>query len=468
MALMSKPERLTAIIFLFVAVCLSSILAVKTFNNKTVPVPSSGGTYREGLLGEIRYINPVLASSDNDRSITSLIFSGLINFNDKNEVIPDLAKSWEVSGDQKSYTFKLKNNIVFHNGQALTSGDISHTINRIKSLENKSPLFDFWKDVTVSTPTEDTVVFELSKPYGPFIYSCNFGVLPSSIPDEVLSKTPIGTGKYQFNNIEKKNEAVNRVVLVKNEDYYDQKPFLNQIEYQTYEDEKSLSSAITQDKLDAAIFSSKLESLKSYPVSSTKKLGLILNTLDPVLKDKEVRNKIIEGQETFSPEFSIRLDTVDSEPQKSRAFAIKEELAIKNINVNVKLNNSVAMMDVLKNHSYQLLLYGFDFGKDGDPYIFWHSTQSGKSNLSNWSSKETDVLTEDARMITDSAQRSLKYAEIYSKIDSEYLVKYYDLPDEYFETGANLKGVDERFSSGGVGRYCHINDWYKKEKRVKR
>ena len=75
---------------------------------------------------------------------------------------------------------------------------------------------------------------------------------------------------------------------------------------------------------------------------------------------------------------------------------------------------------LLKDKKYELLLYGFNFGHDIDPYPFWHSSQLEQSNFSGLSDKKIDVAIEGARQIADSAVRKTKYDEMIKSADETF------------------------------------------------
>src|SRR5690349_20192985 len=72
-----------------------------------VDVPVSGGSFTEGIVGSPRFINPVLAISDLDHDLSSLIYSGLMKATPSNSLVTDLAKSYDISKDGLTYTFLL-------------------------------------------------------------------------------------------------------------------------------------------------------------------------------------------------------------------------------------------------------------------------------------------------------------------------------------------------------------------------
>ena len=104
-----------------------------------VGVPAHGGVHTEGVVGTPRFINPLLALSDADKDLTSLVYSGLMRRDPNGNLIPDLAQSYTVSPDGLTYTFVLKNNAYFQDNKKVTAADVVYTINAAKDPAIKSP-----------------------------------------------------------------------------------------------------------------------------------------------------------------------------------------------------------------------------------------------------------------------------------------------------------------------------------------
>jgi len=119
---------------------VSFLWLVQSVNQEfKVTVPAHGGTLTEGIIGTPRLINPVLAISDADRDITELVYSGLIRKMPDGEIVPDLASSYEISNDGLSYTFTLKDDLIFHDSKPLTTDDVLFTIEKAQDQVLKSP-----------------------------------------------------------------------------------------------------------------------------------------------------------------------------------------------------------------------------------------------------------------------------------------------------------------------------------------
>ncbi len=176
----------------------------------TVSVPVFGGTYREAIIGSPRAINPVLATTDADRDLTMLVFNGLVRIDATGTPIPDLAESWTISPDGRTYSVILKPKLRFHDGSKLTTEDVAFTIAKIQDPGLKSPLRVGFEGVTTAIVDERTITFTLEKPYAGFLNQLTVGILPSriwkDIPDDLWSTDShvtdaIGSGPYRITNI---------------------------------------------------------------------------------------------------------------------------------------------------------------------------------------------------------------------------------------------------------------------------
>lgn len=466
--LMSVLEKRLAIAFFVIALALFGVKAKQDFSERTKTVAGNGGTYKEAVVGDFKYFSPILASTDAEKSTSKLIFSGLVKFDKDNNVLPDLADRWEISSDGLKYTFYLKDNVSFHDGQKLTANDVISTVNKIKDPSLKSPLYSAWADVNVSSNAENIVTFELPRAYGPFIYNCDFGVIPAHLSDDQFSKKVTGTGPYKFKNSKTKNGKIIAVYLDRNDKYFGGNPHISKIELDFFKDGEEAKSTFLDDKSYTAMSGETAVSdgVKKWNFETTKRLGLIFNLRVEKLKDKALRQLIL-GDQKSQQSVDISLTTQDSPLQRAKAEELKKSFAARNINLNIKYHNSVDMQDVLARHDYELLLYGFDFGNDRDPYVFWHSSQADKLNFAGYSDKNSDILLEDARMITDYSQRNAKYDQFFTLVKSEALGTFYDPIEFKYNFRTNLKGVVLNCNDVDF-RYSGIEKWYLNEKRVKK
>ena len=134
-----RAEILVLIVLVLIA--LVSFLGILTELNKKygVETPAFGGTLREGILGNPRFINPLLAQSDADRDMVSLVYTGLMRYDKNGEPQPALAEKYEVSENGLAYTVTLKNKLYWSDGKKLNADDILFTISLAKNPLAQSP-----------------------------------------------------------------------------------------------------------------------------------------------------------------------------------------------------------------------------------------------------------------------------------------------------------------------------------------
>ena len=462
---MSVAEKRFAVILFVIALLLIGFRSYRWYITETKLAPAIGGEYSEVVAGEVKYLNPILVQTDAEKSLSHLLFSGLVRL-DGDKVSPDVATNWEVKNNGMQLTFYLRKDIVFNDGQPLTANDIVQTINLIKTPEMKSPLYDTWSNVEAIADNDYQLTFNLPHAYGPFIYNCNFGILPAHLSSDVFDKKFTGTGIYQFVRVKQKGNVITEVDLKRNPLYYADSALIDKLKFVYRSDASEAKKLFDNGKYDA-LSGTLSDQGKNYSFPTSKRLGLILNTRSDKLKDKAVRQKILENQKTDTP-LALTLTAPDSPLLKAKAEQIRDSLKSDNFDITLNILSPVKFQEALDAKSYELLLYGFNFGYDRDPYIYWHSSQITKNNFAGWSNRDTDILLEDARMITDSVERNKKYDQFFDAIKGEYMAYYYDPIDFNFVVKPEVKNFIPITGNEASSRYNYIDQWYLKEKRVKK
>ncbi|MEK7665286.1 MAG: ABC transporter substrate-binding protein, partial [Patescibacteria group bacterium] len=180
--LLTATERLIGRIAL-VLVIVSSLTLIGRYLllNQTI-VPAVGGEYTEGLIGMPQFVNPLYAvTSDVDNDLTRLVFSGLMKYEPGVGLVGDLAESYDLSDDGKTYTFVLRDGARWHDGNPVRIADIIATFSMMQSPEYKSPLSVTFSDISIEQVDERTVQFMLTEPFAPFLSALTVGIMPSHI-----------------------------------------------------------------------------------------------------------------------------------------------------------------------------------------------------------------------------------------------------------------------------------------------
>ena len=227
----------------------------------SVEVPAKGGTHIEGVIGSPRFINPLLATSETDRDLTELVFSGLLKAEPDGSLSPDLAESYEVSPDRFSYTFTLREGNTFHDGTPVTAEDVVFTVTAAKNPEIKSPRRANWEGVEVIALDERTVVFTLQAPFALFLENTTMGILPKHLwefvrPEEFpfseFNTSPVGSGPFKVDSIKKNSSGVPTEYKLKAYERSAHAPFIRTFVFRFYPNQEELSGALSNGSVDAA------------------------------------------------------------------------------------------------------------------------------------------------------------------------------------------------------------------------
>ena len=466
--LMSKTER----ILLYVLIGLISFEVMfkgyGLYLNNTMAVPANGGVYKEVSIGEVKYINPIFAKTDAERSVSRLIYSGLVRLDEKGNIAPDLAEKWEISSDGLIYRFYLRDGINFHNGEQFSASDVVNTINAIKNPDIKSPYKDIWANVEVASAEKNIIELKIPRQYGAFIFNCLQGIVSSANLQDSLAETINGTGPYRLKNLKEIKDGYTFVDLGKYSFYHNQPVLIPRAELSIYPE--SLPSTIKNNLSDytavagAAIDSGEFIN-QSFKVG--RALMLIPNLKNVTLADAANRAKLFK-YERFADPVKFRLIALDASSQKATLDDLKDKLKDANVTLDAQLLPAVDFYNKAQSRDFDLILYGADFGPDRDPYTFWHSSQASKNNFASYADKSMDIKLEDARMILDNNDRNAKYDEIYKVLTNQNLVFFYPQVKYQFEIKKDLMGVETIAGNRPEDRFNTISNWYLQEERIRK
>ncbi len=303
----------TVFYFLVGVFILSGLTLLSKVNSSfMVTIPVRGGTLTEGVVGTPRFINPVLAISDADKNLSVLVYSGLVRHspNENAGVMKDLANNISISKDQLTYTAHIRPDALFQDGVRVTADDVLFTIQKIQNGALKSPLFGDWSGVVVEKMDEETVSFNLKKPYAPFISNLTVGILPKhiwkNVTDDEFSFSqfnilPIGSGPYKIKTVERNSGGI--------PNYYNLEtftgvvgtiPFIENLIFKFYSNQTDLLNAYSAGDIESmagisALEASNLKKAGANIVSSplSRIFGVFFNQgRSKVLMDKVVRQAL--------------------------------------------------------------------------------------------------------------------------------------------------------------------------------
>jgi peptide/nickel transport system substrate-binding protein len=256
-------QRMLLYIFAILMALSAFVLLAQANNMISVQVPAPGGAFVEGGVGTPRFVNPLLAASQADQDLTMLIYSGLMRETHADGFVPDLAESMTVSEDGLTYTFQLKEGLIFHDGHPLTAEDVVFTVNLAQNPEAKSSRRADWEGIAVRAEGERTVIFTLPAAYAPFTEIATTGILPKHLwqsipvaefPFAPLNTHPVGSGPYRIKDVAVDTTgAPTEYELVSFRKFALGEPNVTRITYRIYANEDEVRSAFEDGKIDSFV-----------------------------------------------------------------------------------------------------------------------------------------------------------------------------------------------------------------------
>ncbi|MDP5217736.1 ABC transporter substrate-binding protein [Ruegeria sp. 2205SS24-7] len=196
------------------------------------------------------HLDPTSAAAQAiDSVLYTNVFEGLTRFMGDGSIVPGLAESWEISDDGKTYTFKLREGVSFHDGAPMSAEDVKFSLDRARAEDSanaQKALFDGIAEVTVLDPL--TVQVTLANPNGSLLFNLAWGdaviVSEASIAD--IKTNPVGTGAYKF------AEWVqgDRIELTRNDAYWGDAPALESATFKFISDPTAAFAAVMAEDVD--------------------------------------------------------------------------------------------------------------------------------------------------------------------------------------------------------------------------
>ena len=162
-----------------------------------------------------RSLDPALSTDVPTGRAVGYIFDGLVRFTPDAQVVPGLARSWDISTDGMTYTFHLRTGVKFHDGRPFSARNVIHSFQRVLDPKTKGgrgwPLYPIdgaqayaegkGKSITgITSPNDSTIIIRLKEPFAIFpklLAMPVAAIVPDSVPAN-FGEHPIGTGPWKF------------------------------------------------------------------------------------------------------------------------------------------------------------------------------------------------------------------------------------------------------------------------------
>jgi peptide/nickel transport system substrate-binding protein len=329
-------------------VIVIAIAAVAVGGQALLPKPGASATtssspavagpvvYREGVLGRPTAVNPLAARTQADRDLVALTFEGLLSMDASGQPRPALARSWETSPDGATWTFHLRPDATWQDGEPVTSDDVLFTVATLQDPDYHGPGAGSWSGVNVTAVDERTVRFDLDPPLAGFAVLATQPIAPqhllgdtpvAELPDDPFGSQPIGSGPYAVVELDRDHAVLEPASAVSTPAVGGDassapsldplatvrpsardaapEPSIDRIELRFFDDEDSLAGAFRHDDLDAAsgLDPAAASALADVPGSrllrepSTTLVAIALNLRPshPELSDVRTRKALLEA-----------------------------------------------------------------------------------------------------------------------------------------------------------------------------
>lgn len=471
----------------------------------------------EGTIGIPLNLNPLLLSKiQSEKDMASLIFNGLFKLDSEGNVTPDLAKSWSITPDGKTFTIKLKKSVYWHDGELLTAADVNFTLSYLRNnlaLQNQNTI---WNDVKIFFTDNDTIIFHLPEKYAPFLTHLIFPIIPSHIPIEdyrITANNPstrvIGTGAYMLIKIDQLSASFER-----NPSFHYGVPKIKKVNLFFYRSSKNVIQAINDNKINAAIIGIPLHSInldsKDYKITKqvlNKSTILYLNNLKAPLnkiQNRQIINELLTSKQFFNSlqekslieitpsgpippnswtgknikkleittkknnkqlnyKKKIRLVTTNEIQMKLLATEIKYYLQQFNLNIEIfQTASNHEVLEIIEKREFDFILLNNTGSADPDPYLTWHTSQViyPGLNISGLNDIVIDQLLENGRTNYDKYER-LKIYELFNQ-RFQYLSPSIVISNPVYSyiTKNSLKGIETMFLQDNADRLKNTYQWY--------
>lgn len=455
--------------------------------------PVRGGVFAEAVKGPVSTLNPLFATSGAELAASHLLFSSLYDYDASGHLRGSLASGMTVDPTGKEYTITLKKGVKWHDGAGLTAKDVLFTTQLMKDPATRAlaVLRVAWKDTVVTVIDDYTIKFVLTTPNAAFPQALTFAVLPQhilkkvapqSVRENSFSNAPVGSGPFQLKLLQLVNESEGRKVVHMSAfpGYYRGEPKLSRFQLHVYGSDSAIMNALRTGEVSAATDINTKNAMSvdaseydviSKPINSG--VYALLNTTQPILKDKKIRQALQIGTDTAAIRKSVSntlqpldlpfvkgqltgdgipsapafdptraatlLDQAgwtlqgqnrmkDGQPLKLRIVTIKDEdyeRALESLvgqwrKLGIVLDTEIVdtsdpsqdfTQRTLQLRDFDVLINRLAIGADPDVYAYWHSSQATAlgKNYSNYSNGVSDDSLTSALSRSEPELRNAKY-----------------------------------------------------------
>lgn len=499
---MKKRVILLGVMVLLISAVLCACSGGKTSETETSNsgntslegTPTSGGSVIVGMTQDLVSLDPHQITDAGTRNVVFNLYEGLVKPTPEGDLTPAVASDYSISEDAKTYTFVLRSGLTFHDGSAVTAGDIKYSIERYAEIQGESSAFSILDEVVIED--ESTVSVKLKEANSEFLPALTLAIIPQANANP--SGNPIGTGPFKYVSY----APGQNLKLEKFADYWQEGlPYLDSVQFKFIADVDTAFMELQAGTLDilnyltASQVSTLSDQFQIVEGSMNLVQGMFLNNDYEPLANVSVRQALcyaVNRQEINDFLFGGKSHLIGShmipsitryyesgaenlyayDPDKAKSLLTKagyangfdleitvpssfsqhintaqiiaEQLKAVGINATIRqVEWSSWLSDVYAGRNYQATVIGFDGTLSPGEWLGRYTSDSAV-NMMNYSNAEYDQVYAEAKATIDDTKK----AELYKQLQ---MLLAEDAASVYIEDPADFVAVNQRL--GGYAFY---------------
>lgn len=190
-------------------------------------------------------LDPHKAVAAGTKEVMFNVFEGLMKPTPEGDLIPAVAEKYEISDDQLTYTFTIRDGIKFHNGDPVTAEDVGESLARCKNGGDGIFEVEAFSNIQhIETADSRSISITLGEPDSEFLSYLTTAVLPAGYDGQ--DTAPVGTGPFKFVS----RAAQDNIVLERFDDYWGEKAYLDKVTYKIIENADSILMSLQSGAVD--------------------------------------------------------------------------------------------------------------------------------------------------------------------------------------------------------------------------
>lgn len=456
--------------------------------------PAEGGSIVVGMTQELVSLDPHESNDAGTRSVLFNMYDGLVKATSDGDLMPAVAESYEISDDALCYTFTLRDGILFSDGSEVTAEDVKYSLERYAEVQGESSTFAAAVD-SVVIDDESTISVYLTEANSEFLAQLTVAIIPESNDDP--AGNPIGTGPFKYASY----SAGQNLVLEKNEYYWGDAAYLDQVEFKFIADVETAFTELQAGTINILNYltTSQVDTLKSqysdqYTIvegSMNLVHAMFLNNEYGPLSDVRVRQALcyavdrdainqylfggsseiigshmIPSLTTWYEEDAASVYSYDVEKAQEllaeagyedgfdltitvpgaysqhvdTAQVIASQLEAVGINVTIEeVEWSSWLEDTYYNREYEATVVSFDGDLNPGSWLSRYRSDSSK-NICNYSDETFDELLDQALATIDNDEKADLYSQLQMNLAENAAAVYIEDPADFVAVDSNYGG----------------------------